>query len=643
MNMSEPLHFVRAVLRGRLSLNESMSRHTSWRAGGAADRFYQPADLDDLRVYLCSLPADELLLAVGLGSNLLVRDGGIRGTVLSLHGALKELCIQGDGLIYAQAGVPGAKLARFAALHNLGGAEFFAGIPGTMGGMLAMNAGCYGGETWQHVVKVQVLTRSGQLIERMPQDYQIGYRSVKRIEDKGTRIEGVQNGFTQSPMLKPESLEVFVGAWLSFEQGDGEISRRKIKELLARRIASQPLNFPNAGSVFRNPPGDHAARLIEQCGLKGAKIGGAQVSEKHANFIVNSGKATAADIENMISMVREEVANQTGIELHTEVKIVGEASMNKQTNDPQSTILNPDSYGKVAVLFGGRSAEREVSLKSGAAVLASLLRSGVDAHAFDPATRNLQALADEGYDRAFIALHGRLGEDGTVQGALELLGIPYTGSGVMASALGMDKWRSKLVWQAGGLPIPEFLIIDGKSDSASIVQQLGLPLFVKPANEGSSVGISKVREIEALQPAFLEAAKHDRLVIAEGCIAGGEYTVAILGEQALPVIKIEPANEFYDYEAKYLRDDTLYLCPSGLDAAAEAEMQRLAKRAFALIGGQGWGRVDFLMDEAGNPFVLEANTSPGMTDHSLVPMAARAAGISFDELVLRVLELAHVG
>ena len=305
--------------------------------------------------------------------------------------------------------------------------------------------------------------------------------------------------------------------------------------------------------------------------------------------------------------------------------------------------LSTHSFGKVAVLFGGRSAEREVSLKSGAAVLAALLRSGVDANAFDPAERNLQALADEGYTSAFIALHGRFGEDGTVQGALEMLGIPNTGSGVMASALGMDKWRSKLVWQAGGLPVPEFMMLDEHSLSTEVVERLGLPLFVKPANEGSSVGISKVKAVDALPAAYQEAVRHDRLVIAERYIGGGEYTVAILGEQALPVIKIEPANEFYDFEAKYLRDDTSYLCPSGLSAPQEAEMQQLALKAFGLIGGQGWGRVDFLMSETGKPYVLEANTSPGMTDHSLVPMAARQAGISFEKLVLRVLELSHVG
>jgi D-alanine-D-alanine ligase len=302
-----------------------------------------------------------------------------------------------------------------------------------------------------------------------------------------------------------------------------------------------------------------------------------------------------------------------------------------------------NNFGKVAVLFGGRSAEREVSLKSGAAVLAALQRSGVDAHAFDPAERDLSELKREGFQRCFIALHGRFGEDGTVQGALELLGIPYTGSGVMASAIAMDKWRTKLVWQAAGLPIPEYEALTAPTDWSAVADHLDLPLFVKPASEGSSVGVTKVKTVEELPAAYAEAAKHDKVVIAESFMSGGEYTVAVLNGRALPVIKIEPANEFYDYEAKYLRDDTRYLCPCGLGAEEEAEMQRLAQQAFELVGGQGWGRVDFLRGDDGKPYLLEINTSPGMTDHSLVPMAARQAGISFEQLVLQILEGAHVG
>lgn len=308
-----------------------------------------------------------------------------------------------------------------------------------------------------------------------------------------------------------------------------------------------------------------------------------------------------------------------------------------------NTKLKPQEFGKVAVMFGGKSAEREVSLKSGAAVLAALLRSGVDAHAFDPAVRGLHELEEQGFKRVFIALHGRFGEDGTVQGALELMGIPYTGSGVMASALAMDKFRTKLVWQAMNLPVPDFMLLNAESDWHAVVKKLGLPLFVKPANEGSSVGISKVKRVEDLPAAYAEAVKHDTVVIAERFIGGGEYTAAILGEQALRVIKIVPANEFYDYEAKYLRNDTQYLCPSDLSVEKEAEMQRLAQQGFAVVGGSGWGRVDFLKDESGKLYLLEVNTSPGMTDHSLVPMAARVAGKSFEELVVEILGLAHVG
>jgi len=302
-------------------------------------------------------------------------------------------------------------------------------------------------------------------------------------------------------------------------------------------------------------------------------------------------------------------------------------------------------FGKVAVLFGGRSAEREVSLNSGSRVLAALQRQGVDAAAFDPSERKLDELA--AFDRAFIALHGRYGEDGTIQGVLELMGIPYTGSGVMASALGMDKWRSKLLWQASGLPVPEYVLLDADSDFARVEAELGLPLFVKPACEGSSIGISKVKQAGDLGVAYAEAAKHDSLVIAERAILGGEYTTAILGDAALPIIKIEPRGEFYDYEAKYLRDDTAYRCPCGLSEERERELRAQALEAFRVLGGRGWGRVDFLMEPAANgggrAYFLEVNTSPGMTDHSLVPMAARAAGVAYDELVLRVLALAALG
>ncbi len=301
-------------------------------------------------------------------------------------------------------------------------------------------------------------------------------------------------------------------------------------------------------------------------------------------------------------------------------------------------ITNAAEFGKVAVLLGGTSAERDVSLKSGGAVLRALQARGVDAHPIDVGSDVLVQLHSGGFDRAFIMLHGRGGEDGTVQGALELLGLPYTGSGVLASALGMDKWRSKLLWQAAELPVPTSVLLDSDSDFNAVVQKLGLPLFVKPASEGSSVGISKVSQPNEMVKAYRDAAEHDSVVLAEQFIGGGEYTVAILGEMTLPVVKIEPSGEFYDYESKYLSDTTRYLCPCGLSAETEAGLQALARKAFDVLGCRGWGRIDILLDEAGNPYLLEANTLPGMTDHSLVPMAAKAAGISFDELVWRILE-----
>ena len=297
-------------------------------------------------------------------------------------------------------------------------------------------------------------------------------------------------------------------------------------------------------------------------------------------------------------------------------------------------------FGKVAVMLGGTSAERPVSLNSGAAVLAALTRQGVDAHAFDPANRNLGDLISGEFDRAFIALHGRFGEDGCMQGALELLAIPYTGSGVMASAIGMDKWRTKLLWRAAGLPTADWAILDAASDFAAVEKKLGLPIFVKPAREGSSIGMSKVTEAGTLAAAYETAVEHDALVLAEKFIDGAEFTVGILGDSALPLIRLEPAKDkaFYDFDAKYIRNDTQYHCPAGLPEAQEMALRQLALDAFRLVDGRGWGRVDLMLDSLGNPYLLEVNTSPGMTDHSLVPMAARVAGMDFDTLCLKILE-----
>jgi D-alanine-D-alanine ligase len=304
-----------------------------------------------------------------------------------------------------------------------------------------------------------------------------------------------------------------------------------------------------------------------------------------------------------------------------------------------------DVFGKVAVLMGGPSAEREISLLSGNSVLKALVEKGVDAHGFDPKVQSVFELKREGFDRVFIALHGRFGEDGTVQGALETLGIPYTGSGVMASALAMDKWRTKLIWIASGIPTPRYRVVDATTDWMRLVAELGLPLIVKPAREGSTIGITKVATIDGdeLAAAYEIAAKHDDLVLVEEFVAGVELTASILGTRALPLIRIEAPQGNYDYHNKYFSDETKYFCPCGLPEAKELEIRTAALAAFELVGCSGWGRLDLILKADGSFQFLEVNTSPGMTGHSLVPMAARQAGMSFGDLCIAILRGAHVG
>jgi len=304
--------------------------------------------------------------------------------------------------------------------------------------------------------------------------------------------------------------------------------------------------------------------------------------------------------------------------------------------------MTPHEAGKVAVLLGGKSSEREVSLMSGTAVLEALRRQGIDAYPFDTGQRSLSDFAAERFDRAFVILHGRYGEDGTIQGALDLMGVPYTGSGVLACALAMDKWRTKLVWNAVGIPTPRFQMLNANSDFAACADALGLPLIVKPAREGSTIGLTKVTDAGLIKNAYLNAAKHDSLVLAEQFVDGPELTAAILDDQSLPLVRIEAPGHNYDYHAKYFSEQTQYFCPSGIDPDLEQRIKNLCAQAYRVIGCRGWGRVDVMVDANGEPWILEVNTVPGMTGHSLVPMAAKAAGVSFDQLVMRILEGAHV-
>jgi len=303
---------------------------------------------------------------------------------------------------------------------------------------------------------------------------------------------------------------------------------------------------------------------------------------------------------------------------------------------------NVQKFGKVAVLMGGWAAEREVSLNSGKAVLEGLLEKGIDAHGVDAGRDVLEVLKNENYDRVFNILHGRGGEDGELQGALEILQIPYTGCGVMASAISMDKMMTKRLWIGSGLPTPAYEILHADTNFEDVVEKLGLPVMVKPAQEGSSIGMSKVTEASQLRPAYEKAAKYDDVVFAEQWVTGKEFTVAILGDEVLPSIRLEADKEadFYDYDAKYISHKTQYHCPSGLSANDEATLKTLSKTAFKGLGGKGWGRVDVMQDSAGTFWLIEVNTVPGMTDTSLVPMAAKQYGLSFSDLTLEILKTA---
>jgi D-alanine-D-alanine ligase len=303
-------------------------------------------------------------------------------------------------------------------------------------------------------------------------------------------------------------------------------------------------------------------------------------------------------------------------------------------------IKNVAQFGKVAVLMGGLSAEREISLLGGNAVLTALKNKGVDAHAIDVNETIVNELSNGNYQRVFIVLHGRGGEDGTIQGLLELMKLPYTGSGVMASSLAMDKLKTKQIWLANELPTPDFCVIDSEQSCLQALEKLGLPLIIKPVLEGSSIGMSKVEREDELVPAWKKAEQCGGTVIAETWIEGAEYTAALLDDQVLPMIKLKTPHKFYDYDAKYDADDTQYICPCGLSAEKEAEYAELMKMSFNAVGAFAWGRVDFIVDQQDQPWLIEVNTVPGMTSHSLVPMAAKQSGLSFDDLVVRILMLA---
>lgn len=610
--------------------NVLLAPYTTWRIGGPAQFFAQPKSVDELSELLAQTPKDMPITWIGLGSNLLVRDGGIPGLVIHTRGL--DLMTWENDSILAQAGVTCAKLARFSCQHDCKGGEFFAGIPGTLGGALAMNAGAFGGETWPVIEQVTVIDRKGVCHRRTPLEFDIGYRKAKNL---------VSNE------------EFFVAAHIRLEQeqGYGKKALEHLRGLIKKRNQTQPIGTFNCGSVFRNPPNHHAAALIEACQLKGKRIGGALICEKHANFILNNESASSDDIECLIELIQTNVREKFGIELEPEVRIVGQTRSTPMSKPilcqnenffayPRSFLHSKDvssqQFGKVAVLLGGNSGEREVSLESGKNVLEALQRKGVDAHALDARGDFVKKLIEQKFDRVFIALHGKHGEDGCVQGALESLNLPYTGSGVASSALAMDKARSKIIMDALGLPTPNFGIAYHLSQAQDLTEQIGFPVAVKPISEGSSLGTYCVESREALQTAFEDARQYGP-VLVEHWVRGRDVFVTVLGDEVLPSVEVEPIKGFYDYHAKYQSDDTQYHCPARLSKENEEQVRHLAKRAFYALGCEGWGRVDFVIDSQNNPWVLEVNTIPGMTSHSLVPMSAKASGLSYDDLVLTVL------
>ncbi len=594
----------RKINPGELYTHIELDSLTTWKMGGTADRLYRPKNLQDLQEFLKKLylqNPQEPITWLGMGSNVLIRDGGIRGTVILTQGALSELTCDGE-LIRAEAGVASAQVARFAAKHNLINGEFLAGVPGSIGGALMMNAGAFGGETWRHVIQVETIDRQGVIRIREPKEFIPQYREVSG--------------------LKPD--EWFIAGHFKFEEGDGHEGLEKIKSLLAKRADTQPTGEPCCGSVFRNPPGNYAAQLIESSGLKNFKLGQMQISQKHANFFINTGGAKASDAEKLIKTVQEKVLAVHGIYLQPEVKFIG-----------QECPLTP--FGKVGVLMGGNSAEREVSLRSGNGVLNALRSKGVDAHPIDVGEDILEVLQKGKFDRLFNVLHGPIGEDGTINGLLSFLKIPVTGSPVLGAALSMDKFRSKQIWENLKLPTAPYILLEDCFSPEELAEKLGFPMAIKPVYEGSSVGVHKVKNLSEIKPAFDDAKKYGQ-VIAEKWIIGSEFSVPIVGEQVLPSIKIQPAKEFYDYEAKYILKTTQYFCPSGLENSKESEIQNLVLKAFKALGCSGWGRVDVMQDQAGNFYLMEINTTPGMTATSLLPKGAKQFGWSYGDVVIKILE-----
>lgn len=607
--VASELSFFRGV-RGPVVHEEPLSRHTSLKIGGPAEYFVEPEDLEDLKTVLWECRARGLRVRViGAGSNVLAADEGVRGVVVHLGAPyFRQISFDG-GRVTARAGVMNTLFIQACAEKGLGGFEFLSGIPGNVGGAVAMNAGSHGEAVSDCFEEALLLGLDGRVRRAKKAELGFGYRS-----------SGVSG-------------EIVVEAVFSFPAASPQAVQKKLDDYRDHRQKTQDLRHASAGCLFKNPEsaGCSSGALIDRAGLKGFRVGGAQVSEKHANFMINAGGATAADARGLIAGVREKVRETHGVELETEVRYF---------SDDDADLNGPaggGARGRVAVLAGGPSCEREISLISGKAVQEALKKQGYDAFLVDPMGDFVPALKERGVSMAFNAVHGTFGEDGRLQRILDEAGIPYTGEGPGPSEIAFDKSRAQEVFRKAGVPVPASQVLRGPYEKLEAAKY---PVVVKPASSGSSVGVSIVKRPEDLHGAVKEAFRYSETVLLEEYVSGRELTVGILGGRALPVVEVIPGDKFYDYTAKYKSSETRYEFPARLTAEETRAVQEAALAAYRAAGCEVMGRVDVIFAD-GKPYVLEINTIPGLTGKSLLPKAAAASGIEFGELCVKIMELSE--
>ncbi len=595
-------------VRGRWDRDVPLAPRTWLRAGGPAEALFEPADAGDLEAFLAARPAGLPVTPIGVASNLLVRDGGIEGVVVRLRGPLAAISVEGPCLRVG-AGATDRSIAIHAMQAGLSGLEFFIGIPGTLGGAVRMNAGAFGGETAEVVEQVIALDAHGRRHVLRPAELGFAYRHSTLPADW-----------------------IVIEAVLKAVPGDPAAIRARMAAIKAEREASQPLRVATGGSTFKNPAGERKAwQLIDAAGCRGLRHGRAMVSEKHCNFLINTGGARAAEIEALGELVR--------------ARVLAAERRRARVGDPSHRPPGPSPGGggmrHVAVLMGGWSAEREVSLVSGEAAAAALRQRGYQVSALDVGRDLAARLAELRPDVVFNALHGRGGEDGTVQGLLDIMGIPYSHSGLLASALAMNKAMAKRLFESAGLRCPESRLTTVEA-LRSGEPPLPVPYVVKPNQEGSSVGVRIVRDPG--EPAIdRNDWPYGSEVLVERYIPGRELTVGVLGDRPLAVTEIVHAHGFFDYHAKYTANEAQHLIPAPLPRELYERALDQALRAHRALGCRGVTRSDFRLDpdDPDGLYLLELNTQPGMTPISLVPEQAAHVGIGFADLVHQLVEEAR--